>query len=104
MHQTQFTITPNNQNPPIKITTLDQSHYLRERNNVIVIMAEATSAPYELPEHQIPKWVPPPPVGISALHPLRLLPALLLHAVREATRVGGVLFLQIIESLNVVRG
>lgn len=60
---------------------------LRVRDDVVIIMAEATRTAYKLSEHDISKRVAAPPVRISALDLLRLLPALLLHAVGEAPRV-----------------
>jgi hypothetical protein len=54
---------------------------------MVVIMAEATGATNELPKHDITKRVAAPPVRISALNLLGLLPALLLDTEREAPRV-----------------
>lgn len=54
---------------------------------MIVIMAEATGAADELPEDSVTQGVAPPPFRVPALDFLRLLPALLLHAIGEAPRV-----------------
>jgi hypothetical protein len=51
---------------------------------VVVIVAEAAGAPDELAEDDVPERVAPPSLGVALGHPLRLLPALLLHSVREA--------------------
>lgn len=56
---------------------------------MIVIMAEATGAADELPEHSVTQRVAPPPLRVAALDLLGLLPALLLHAEGEAPRVGA---------------
>lgn len=52
---------------------------LRVRDYMVVIMAEATRATYELPKHDITNRVAAPPVRVSALDLLGFLPALLLH-------------------------
>lgn len=79
--------------------------HLRVRHDVIVVVAEAARAADELAEQYIAKRIPAPAVGVSALHLLRLLPALLLHAVREASGVALVVVRRIIENpqLHVVR-
>lgn len=61
--------------------------YLRVRHDVIVIVAETPRATDELAEHDVPDGVATPPVRITALDRLGLVPALLLHAVREAPGV-----------------
>ncbi|GAB2269996.1 hypothetical protein Dimus_004911 [Dionaea muscipula] len=66
---------------------MQNSHYLGVWNNVVIIMAEATGAPNKLAEHNVAKWVSPPTIRVSSLDRIRLVPALLLHTVREASRV-----------------
>lgn len=68
-----------------------ESTYLRVRHDVVVIVAETPRAADELAEHDVPDGVAAPPVGISALDLLGLVPALLLHDVREApgVRIGA---------------
>lgn len=47
-------------------------------------MAEAAGAADELPEDNVAEGVAAPPFRVAALHLLRLLPALLLHAVGKS--------------------
>lgn len=54
---------------------------LRVREYMVVIMAEATRATYELLKHDITKRVAAPPVRVSTLDLLGFVPALLLHSV-----------------------
>jgi hypothetical protein len=51
---------------------------------VVVIVAEAAGAPDELAEDDVPERVAPPSLRVAPGHLLCLLPALLLHSVREA--------------------
>lgn len=61
--------------------------YLRVRHNVIIIMTETTGTTHELPKDEVPKSVTAPTIGVSTSDLLGLVPALLLHVVREAPRV-----------------
>ena len=61
--------------------------YLRVRHNVIIIMTETTGTTHELPKDEVPKSVTSPTIGVSTSDLLGLVPALLLHVVREAPRV-----------------
>lgn len=63
------------------------SSNLGVRENVVVIMAEAARATNELAKDDVAEGVPAPAVGVSSPDLLGLLPALLLHAVGEASRV-----------------
>ena len=54
---------------------------------MIVVVTETPGATDKLPKHDISDGVATPPLGIAALDLLSLVPALLLHAVREAPRV-----------------
>jgi len=51
---------------------------------VVVVVAEAAGAADELAEDDVAERVAAPPLRVAPRHSLRLLPALLLHRVREA--------------------
>lgn len=53
-------------------------------DDVVVVVAEAAGAPHELAEDDVAERIAAPPLRVPSGHPLRLLPALLLHRVREA--------------------
>lgn len=59
------------------------------RQNVVIIMAQATRAANKLPKDNVTERVFPPTIWVSSSHLLRLFPALLLHAVRETPRICG---------------
>lgn len=62
--------------------------YLRVRQNVIIIMTETSRATHELPKDDVAEGVSAPTFRVSASNLLRLIPALLLHAIGKAPRVG----------------
>jgi len=53
-------------------------------DDVVVVVAEAAGTPHELAEDDVAERIAAPPLRVASGHPLRLLPALLLHRVREA--------------------
>jgi len=55
---------------------------------MIIIMTETSRAAHELPKQEVAERVSAPALRVSASDLLGLVPALLLHAVREAPRVG----------------